>query len=219
MKKLFALTLLVVAGGANAAHVIDNFSDGAYSTSILAGTDLNWQNGTMIGGIRGTELTVDSNPLNQPLQLSIGSGGLSIINSGTLTDGRLTLHYGYTSGFGNNDLNKNFNSNGWDRLSFAFLANDNPMTMTVTLRTTSGGVSTSTANIAGGQMSAFTQDFFFSGFSGGANFNDIDSMSFLFDTGPSGDFALDSVQLVPEPASMIALASALGALAARRRRK
>lgn len=212
MRKLLVLIAAAGAGFANAQHTIDDFSSGPYNVTIFSGSDFNTEAGTMDGGNRGNTLTVESNPLNQPLNLDIGSGGLSVINSGTLTDGKLLLEYG-TYG---SDLNDNLS--GFDRFRINFLANDNPMKVTITVSTTGGGTSSMMKSVAGGQFSAFTEDFLFSGFAGGANFSDLDKISFLFDSSASGDFAVDSLQAVPEPATMAALAVGLS-LIARRRRK
>lgn len=215
MKKLSLLSLscVVLASGAYANIMIDNFSDGARSVIIKSGFELHHDAATVIGGTRSVYVEVFSNPLNQDYSVHVADpAGFAIGNSGTLVDGYVELAYLL------NDLNADMS--GEDRFRFSFLSNDLPMDFRVWVRSSSsnGGAWQFQDYVIGANLNAFDYDVFFSDFAT-TDFSDIDGLAFDFLTSPSGDFALTQIEAVPEPATMLALGAGLAALAARRRRK
>ena len=93
----------------------------------------------------------------------------------------------------------------------------------VFIRSTSGSggnyVTAFNRFVAGGRpTTAFTEDLMFSAIlSSPAVLTDVDQLIIQFDTSAGGDVSLRGMQVVPEPASMLALAT--GAVALLRRRK
>ena len=227
MKKLIVLAGAVVFASANAI-VIDDFTTGPYTNMITGGSVIVSQLGTMAGLQRDTMLTVINNPFNQPLQITI-AGGMNIVNNGTLTVGRVGLDYDGVDV--ENPIGTTFNQGpGMNRLDltgqsliFNFLANDRTLNLNVNVQTLGpdGGSSSGNFVIAGNQDVAFTYTVPMTALTGGATVSAIDRLTVYFVTSPSGDFGLSGIGTsgVPEPASVIAIATGLALLAARRRRR
>jgi hypothetical protein len=215
------LAAALCVGVAQADVLIDNFSTGPYFKSLTAGTDLNVQTGTMVGLSRTTLMTVEANPFGQRYELSIGSG-FAVSNSGTNVDGRLSVSYGYQSdGFGGLVTdNLNLDLSNQDRLRIRFLSNDRNLWTTVTL-ITNGPANTSAVShlVAGDQYVPFTQDFMLADLVGTTDLSDVDQIEVSFDSLPSGDFAMESITAVPEPAGLLAIGVGMAGVIARRRRR
>lgn len=220
-KSLFLLCGVGLVGVANAQLVIDDFSTGNYSKTITSGSDLAFQSGTMVGGDRFAETIVESNPLGLEIQTDI-LGGTYSVSSQPQMDGMGKVGYGYAasgSGVTNDDLNLDLSSLNAFRINV--LSSDQPGSLMVTVRSSSsnGGVAVSSTTALLGDMVNVPHsiDVDFSSFAG-IDFSDIDQMEFKFDTTPSADLTVGSVEAVPEPGTMAVLASA-GLLALRKRRK
>jgi hypothetical protein len=207
-KALVAAGVLFAATYANAL-VIDDFTSGPYAVSLQAGTDSADQFGTMLGSERHTFVEVESNPLTQWLDFTIASG-LAITSSGTLLDAYVEVLYGF-----NTDLNVDLS--GYNAFKVNFVSNDLPMTMLVGLGSSTGGqfevISLPVASGVG-----FSVTVPFSLFTTFTSFGDVDFIGFGFDSVSNGDYAIGGLEVVPEPATIAALAVGLGALVARRRK-
>lgn len=208
------------AVGAHAV-LIDDFTTGVYTGQIQSGSLLDFQTGSMLGGDRFHRAEVQANPNNQTLSIRIGSGRY-ISSGGAGLDAMNMLGYGFRSdgagGVLRDDLNANF-TGGNDRIRINFLRNDLDMRLGILVESASGGqASSATKTILGSQFSAFGVDFFFSDFAGGASFADVDQLTFKFDPQASGDYVVQSIEVVPEPGTLAALGGALALLARRRRR-
>jgi len=228
LKRYLIILGLAVTGAANAADLlIDDFSTGPYSVTLTAPLSSNtaFQAAAVPGATRTTRLFVEANPLNRQISLDIGPGGLAIVDSGTEADNWFRVGYGYeNNGSGVpivDPLNQNLSAYNSFKIHFRSNDLDNQVKVSVvTMVGTTQNVSQSTL-IAPGGNSTNPFDFFvpFSSFTGTANFADADILVFEFDNTPSGDFAIDSISAVPEPATMLALGTGAAALIARRRRK
>jgi hypothetical protein len=208
MKKLLALGLVAV--GASSAHAImfDDFSTGALDlqlnppTTFLDGNRV----GSMVGGNAYHAIVEEANPDSgrSRMRVNLISGVLSVSNE-DLVDTVSIVGYGA-------DPAGVFNPSE----DLTFRSNDLPMVLTTEVFDAESfytSVNTSQIVAAGNN---FTVDVLFSSL-GGYNFGDLDAVAFVFDTPASGDFALTSIEAVPEPATLAVLG--LGAAALMRRRK
>jgi hypothetical protein len=220
MKKLLALGLVAV--GASSAHAImfDDFSTGALDlqlnppTTFLDGNRV----GSMVGGNAYHAIVEEANPDSgrSRMRVNLISGVLSVSNE-DLVDTVSIVGYGADpAGVFNPSEDLNLNLSGQDRFRLTFRSNDLPMVLTTEVFDAESfytSVNTSQIVAAGNN---FTVDVLFSSL-GGYNFGDLDAVAFVFDTPASGDFALTSIEAVPEPATLAVLG--LGAAALMRRRK
>lgn len=222
MKSLGILCLVVVATTAQAL-MIDDFSTGAINDSISAGSGSTYT--AALGAVGGNRYVyhdvLDGNPLGLSHSTIVATGpGIFASDSKTLVDAYTTIKYGSNASgvFGAFDMNLNFSS--FDRIRLNVLSNDQPTSIRVGVGNNTNGFRFQTINLAGGPaLVPQTVDFLFTGFTGGSfNFGDVDRIEIVIDTTASGDFVLDSVEAVPEPASMIALGLGAAALVARRKR-
>lgn len=222
MRHLLFIAGAVVTTGADAL-VLDDFMTGAYSKTIQSGTDLAFQSGSMIGGIRNTFLEVQDNPFGEDFHFEVGNG-LAVISSGAGLNGYMSLSYGWESDGGGGrrrrDLHYNFVDSGIDRFKLQFQRNDLPLLVTVVVESGSGnGRSSFQRVVLGGRNSPFVEEFLVSSLSGNADIADIDQIEWGFDSIDSGDYVIGKLEAVPEPASMAVLGAGLAFLAARRRTK
>ena len=108
-------------------------------------------------------------------------------------------------------------------LRFLAARNDLPNDVKVYVGTWTGtayNISTNSLVAAGGnQSNPFSLLVPFAGFAGTATWTDVDVIVFEFDNSPSGDFAIERFEAVPEPASLLSLAIGISAIAVRRRIK
>lgn len=204
------------------AVIIDDFDTGAYNSGyVTSGTVHGWTAAaSALGGIRYTKLTVTDNPLIGDARTRVLTGpNILEVSSDTDLDAEYWLGFGFANSDANvasNPLNTNFGLNPLIELNFR--SNDQAQPVTVTLHTNGGANSYSRLlNIAGGITSVSPVTYTFDFSSDAALLGDVDGVTIYFDPQAGGDFALNSVNAVPEPASMIAIA--VGAAAMIRRRK
>jgi hypothetical protein len=219
---------------ASATVLIDDFTQGATDLQIASGTGSveSQQSGINVpGGQRDVMLKVISNPFNRLGRFEIvPTQGMSFYSSGpglvgqvgldydgaeteNLTDGQLTAGPG---------MNLNLSNENRFRFNFSFV--DLATVLHIDAYTNGGGSSSVDFNVSSGITSSTLVDVPFSSFSatsgGGVNFSDVDRIVILFNNANAAtDFALGSINAVPEPASMAALAVGALGLLARRRRK
>ncbi len=218
MKK-FALLALMSLAGMSQAVLIDGFGTGAQGFSIQSGSFVSVANGAMLGGQRDVQGSVLANPANQFLDVNIG-GGFSIVSNGFLLDSVVKLQYdrvdGETPGAGQSLLNSGtgvpLGLDG-DRVRINFLGNDLPVTVVGILRLNGSQLQIAANNKLAGGPGALDIAF------NPANLAAADSLTLEFQSAPSGDYALGSIETVPEPASLIAIGAGLAGVLARRRRK
>jgi hypothetical protein len=220
MKK-YLLLLFASTVAVGHAIVIDDFSSGVLNESIDSGSLVLTQVGTMASGERDVEMMVVSNPQNQFFDLNINTNGsgLSIVSSGFNMVSSFSLQYDVVgdevTGSGQSLNNPGSGipvlSTTDSVIRINFLGNDLPLTVTGTLRSGNSVLENVVAVKAPG---AGALDLVFSGSIGAA-----DSITVNFVTSPSGDYAISSIETVPEPASMAIMALGLVGVAARRRKK
>lgn len=213
-----ALSLGILAAvPASALVVIDDFSSGAVAQSITSGSLLDFQNGTMSGGDRGLKMEVTSNAFSLSYQVNTVTGTFNV-SSQAGVDGYTQIGYGYfnnSGAFAFQDLNLDLS--GEDRFEMDILSHDQPVSVTMSLRS-AGVTQMITKNLPGNMVNTpMTLTYNFSEWST-INFADIDQILVEFNTQVSGDLTIDSIEAVPEPATMTLLAGAL-ALAARRKQR
>lgn len=218
-----ALTLC--AAGAQAASIVDTFSDGAglIQTDNAPYAEAYLPSAEAPGGGRYL-----ANGIAPPVAQS-GKFTFAAIQAGayfTLVDAALPLYTNLTYGVANllgQDLSLDLQSESAFRLDFRYVSA--PISLTATVITAHGGgafSSVADVALAVGASSAQTVVIPFSAFVNDAgnpspvHWGDIDAISFIV-SGPGGSgFALDTfstIQAVPEPASVGLLLVGLGLVA------
>jgi hypothetical protein len=209
----------IVAGLAAAAPalVIDPFTDVQTIARTTQGTTTETVAGAMVGGSRRTSQT-----------LLAGIGGVPISATTRVLDGwldhasssysitALALTYGRNGTAGS----LNLDWSAFDRFTLSFWYNDlAPTNVTIRVESNDGANSselTQVVPVVNNPSHLVTWTF--ANFVGDANFADVDSVRITFSPQEAGDFLVRDFQVVPEPATMAALAIGVGALLARRRR-
>lgn len=210
--KTIACLAIALFGSRAHALLIDDFSTGPYSTSLVSvgAMDTAFQSASVLGSTRTTKLYVEANPLSRPVDLIIGSNA-AVVNSGTMADNWVRFAYGFenngSGGLVVDPLNQNLSA--FDSFFVEVLGNDLDTSLKVYVATLNGTVlevSTCTVTVAGSNSpNQFTVAIPFSGFSGIATWTDADVIVFEFDNTPSGDFAIGNLSAVPEPATLAVL--------------
>ena len=210
MKRLLTITLAATAAAANAV-VFDSFTDGDFSIDLFdTQFDGRAMSASVPGGVRTTFSQILVNPFDLGANQSITSGAYSVGG-----DFGVETFSGITYGYDTSGIQKELNLDLSDQNAFAFdfIGTDQPLSVGVLV---SSGSATDTQSITIGPSSGLKY-IPFSAFSG-IDFSDVDRLTFSFRTNPSGDFALNSIGAVPEPASMAALGLGVAALLRRRRK-
>ena len=231
MRKLLVISgIAACAASANAIVIIDNFTSGGFSDSInTVGSKVTVsQLGAMLGGERDVRLEiVATGGFSQSLRFEVGAG-FSVSSSGSGVNGMTELQYDvvgdetagspnfsptYGTGLGVNLAPEN-------AFRVRFLFNDLLLNLKVTVDKIGTGTWVGTTAVAGGISSPTDVYISFASMAGPGAYTGLsDRITFSFDTSAAGDFAIGELAAVPEPATMTALALALGGLVARRRRK
>jgi len=224
--RVASIAALAVIAASSQALLIDDFTTGPYSVNLVtpSAMDTAFQTATVPGGTRTTRLFVESNPLSVQINLTVGSG-FAISDSGTMGDNWVRVGYGYenngSGGLATDPLNLDLSA--WNAFKIDFRSNDLANDVKVYVGTWTGttyNLSTSSLVAPGGnQTTPFSLYAPFAGFAGTAAWNDVDVIVFEFDNTPSGDFAIERFEAVPEPASILALAFGISTIAVRRRIK
>lgn len=218
MKKL-AILCFATAAAASQAIMIDQFSSGTVASSLSSGTRVLTQVAAVPSGERDVEMRVLANPFNQFLDFEVNAvNGFAIVSNGFGIDSIISLQYdrpgdetvgtGQVLNNGGNGVSLGLNG---DTVRVNFRGNDLPVSVTATTRL--NGVITSTNNAVKAGGGPGSLDIFL----GAAPLAAADSITIAFAAQTSGDFSLESIETVPEPATLAALG--IGAAAMLRRRK
>lgn len=221
MKNLIWVAALAAVAGARAEVIIDDFSV-PYAKTITSGSNVDEMSGAVLGGARDVEMRVSSNPLQQQYDLTITGQQLAVVSNGFGVLSTLKLQYDGVDEAGNTGVNKLLRNSagpagllqGNNVIRVRFLGNDLDLNVKAVLRT-SGSVIAQQEAVRSAGSGIGNLDFAFSGGDAAA----ADSLTLEFSSVRSGDYAVEGIEAVPEPASMIAIGTGLAALAARRRRK
>ncbi|MFK7960658.1 MAG: hypothetical protein AB8G96_09030 [Phycisphaerales bacterium] len=212
--------------------MIDDFSSGAFSSSITSGSDVTQQAGSMIGGQRDVGLEVLDNPFNQNFEVALGGGGLGLsFSAGVGLAGQLGLDYDGSTDVEDGSLpfevgeGLNLDLSGLTDIQFGFLAADLDFEVLVILQQVENGAVTQTSQASlavNASGSPFNATIALSEFDG-ALLNDVDRIGVLFNFNEAGDpassldFLLTEISVVPAPSALAAF-GLLGLAAGRRRR-
>lgn len=218
MKRLVTVGMISLAGVAGATQV-DDFSSGYFMQSIMNGTFVLTNAGTMTSGERDVELNVQGNPFNQWLDVKVDNG-LSVISNGFGVVSKITLQYDVSGDeVGNTGAGKTLTNTGvgpslgldGDTVRVNFIGSDLGTTVKAVLRKDGVQIASGIGvKNAGGASSLDV-------FVGSSAMAQADSISIEFMADPSGDFALSSIETVPEPTTLAVLG--LGGLALLRRKR
>ncbi len=221
-----SLALLAFAAAAvSQAVVIDDFSSGPHSGSLVSGWTEAYQAGSMLGGSRliRYDVLTDSDAYGGGVggpAVSVDLGdGRAIVSSGALAQASFSLQYGYVpegDGYAVGDMVTDLSGDSAFRLSF--LANDLPMEVRVYASDTGWMSAMALVVVPGGQTSPFTVEIPYADFNNTIDWTNIRDLDFGFELSRSGDFAITKLETVPEPASIAALALGGAAFISRRRR-
>lgn len=223
MAKLISVSLLGLAAASSFGFVFDDFSTGAYNSGYFsAGTADAWVSASgAAGGTRFTSTSITANPLGGDARARVVTvAGIYAVGSEAQVDVKSTLGYGYASSStvpASNPLNLNLSAK--PVIDVVFDSNDVVQPVVVTLFTNGGANQyTRTVNAPGGIATGSAQSILFDFSTDAANLVDVDSIKIDFDPAPGGDFALTTVQAVPEPASFAVIGVGVAALLRRRRK-
>ncbi|HMS54831.1 MAG TPA: PEP-CTERM sorting domain-containing protein [Fimbriimonadaceae bacterium] len=218
--KFLAVASVLAASLSAHAIVIDSFMAGPYDSGSITSVGPLFtatQNGPttdIIGGIREVKQQLFANPLgtNGGARMTVGSGVMAV-SQAPMTDGQYALFYGNPGNFLNKDMSAE------TAFQFDLLFNDlAPLRLNLRVGTNGFGSSNAIVNLPVVTSGPQTVVVPFAAFTGAAQWNDIDSVRFFFDTETSGDFAIGQISTVPEPTAFAALAIGGYVLLRRRRR-
>jgi hypothetical protein len=223
---VLAITLFAAASGASAQQiVVDHFTNTTVFTLNTSGntpgpisqTDP-YNAGTNplaigAGSIRTESLTLASHDTGN---LALGSHATHNPTANTDLDfsndvncaGNLTLAYTFGA--------KNFTAGGQNNLQILFGASD--LVGETAIMTVTDGTHTSTLTQTSAGTGSFTDNFLYSNFVGSANFAALTGLTVQFNSVVAGDYEIDAIQTVPEPATMSLLGLGLVGLIARRKK-
>lgn len=216
------ITLLIaglsVITVSQAQDIIDDFSI-PYSSTVISGSVSATQAGTMLSGERDVRVRVINNPIaGQAARVTITGSQLSVISNDFLVRSTLELQYdkvGDETPGVNVQLNNGAGTanllGGNTQVDVRFLQNDLDVDILATLRNQGSIIAQISRTRAGGSGQG-TESFNFGPIAAQA-----DSLTFTFGAQPSGDFALEGIEAVPEPATMTVLGLGLAAMMRRRR--
>jgi hypothetical protein len=215
-KSLLSVASLAVVASSH-AMIIDNFDTGALDLQLNPPNTLltGYRMGSMLGGDAHHQVDIINNPEDGSVRhrVNLTSGVLSVSNE-DLVESVSSLAYGVDSTLGWDPLNVDFTA--YDRFRVHFRSNDLPQTVQIFLVDAENGFSGTFSTVTANPGNNFFVDILFTDW-GTYNFADVDSIGLNFLTQPSGDFSVTQFEVVPEPATLTALA--VGAAALMRRRK
>lgn len=221
MKKVALLFVFSLLGSLAHAIVIDSFG-ASYTNSVLTGTWVDVQTGTMLTGERDVQFEVVANPFSQFTDLDINGTGPAIFSTGFGVSSNYYFQYdlvGDEAGnFGpgkvltNGGTGTPILSGANDRVRVHFLGNDLNVVVTLTTRLSGAVTGTASATRFAGSGAGDLDIFLSPALLGGA-----DSLTFKFSGVTNADYAIDRIEAVPEPSSLLLLAAGFAAVSALRR--
>ena len=228
-RALFVFALLGAVSVANAG-LIDNFNTGASSVTTNSTTPQAYTSAVAAGVPGGTRYLGQNynGPVSRNAAATVDAfNGAFNVSTPFGAETITALAYGNITApvTGGNapdwfiDTTKPNLGVGGDTLRLNFNGNEQKLFVTVFLNSELG-LTSYAKTISGNQFTPFSVDITAGDLVGsapGTTFNNFDSLLIRFGSTNSGDFELGSVEAVPEPASIAALA--VGAVALLRRRK
>ncbi len=212
MKSFLALGALAALAASSHAVLIDDFMTGGFNSGYLNDPVDGYSMSTAAavpGSMRGIRYDKTANPNGEDFRVRVNTAvPMLAFTNGIEVDGVGSVFYGFGVA---PDLNSNYSANPLFNLTV--IANDLPNLAKLTITSSSGGIVTRTITLP---TVTATQTFTFD-FTGETALADVDGLRFEFDFAPSGDFAVNRIEAVPEPFSLAARASGVALLGLRRR--
>jgi hypothetical protein len=228
LMRLVGIAGFAVTAAASQALVIDDFSTGSFSITANSVNPIAEavRSGSMVGGERDALLGYLFGPLSVNATVNINNGGVQFFNSNSETAGYLILQYdgfdGEVEGDGvltpGTGLNLDLSMDNAFVFDFRFVdaGLGSNITILTTVVTSTGTFSYTSVVPNGVDIHHFVS---FSNFAG-ADWSNVQSLTFEFTGGPAADFTLDSIRTVGEvPGPAAAIPFLVGWASIRRRRK
>jgi hypothetical protein len=179
--------------------IIDDFSTGPDTLAAVTGFDQKGQPGGMVGNARCIRLDASDNPYARPNTVAVDGGHL-FLETGVGVGHLVTLTYGVDERCANRPMNLNLAASDRFRMEFDLL--DLPLAGGLAVWSPSGISSIPICGTGVGPGVGFTCDMPFSDFTGDADFEHIQYIAVVLETGGaifSHDYGLKSITALSDP--------------------
>lgn len=203
----FVLLFSLLISSGSSALIIDTFDD-FISESASSGNvseQSNTASGSFLGTDRSFEVTWSSGPNSVDAAIDAGGDSQLGIQWGEDTRGDVTVLW---QNIGGVDLTEGGTQNA---IGLELTENDLPVDITITVTDGSANSGSAFATTTAGPLFPTLETLLFSSFSGGIDFTDVESIELNVEAAdfPGPDFEVAFIASVPEPGTVLLLASGL----------